>query len=95
LAGLPQVFSTPEIRFDCPDDLKFMVTDMMREAFKGYEVITIDGARINFGEGWALIRASNTQPALVMRFEARNEPSLRRIRATVEEQLSSVMLRLK
>ena len=95
LAGLPQVFSTPEIRFDCPDDLKFRVTDMMREAFSGYEVITIDGARINFGEGWALIRASNTQPALVMRFEARNEPSLRRIRATVEEKLSSVMLRLK
>jgi phosphomannomutase/phosphoglucomutase len=95
LAGLPQVFSTPEIRFDCPDDLKFRVTDMMREAFSGYEVNTIDGARINFGEGWALIRASNTQPALVMRFEARNEASLKRIQTTVEEKLVSVMSGLK
>ena len=95
LAGLPQVFSTPEIRFDCPDDLKFRVTDMMREAFSGYEVNTIDGARINFGEGWALIRASNTQPALVMRFEARNEASLKRIQTTVEEKLASVMSGLK
>ena len=95
LAGLPQAFSTPEIRFDCPDDLKFRVTDMMREAFSGYEVNTIDGARINFGEGWALIRASNTQPALVMRFEARNEASLKRIQTTVEEKLASVMSGLK
>ena len=95
LAGLPQVFSTPEIRFDCPDDLKFRVTDMMREAFSGYEVNTIDGARINFGDGWALVRSSNTQPALVMRFEARDEQSLKRIRAAVEEKLAYVMRRLK
>lgn len=95
LAGLPQVFSTPEIRFDCPDNLKFRVTEMMRDAFSEYDVNTIDGARINFGEGWALIRASNTQPALVMRFEASNEPSLNRIRETVEEKLDSVMSRLK
>ncbi len=95
LAGLPQVFSTPEIRFDCPDDLKFRVTEMMREAFSGYDVNTIDGARINFGEGWALVRASNTQPALVMRFEAQDGPSLKRIRETVEEKLASVMRRLE
>lgn len=95
LAGLPHVFSTPEIRFDCPDDLKFRVTEMMRDAFSEYEVNTIDGARIHFSDGWALIRASNTQPALVMRFEASNEPSLERIRATVEEKLDSVMRRLK
>jgi phosphomannomutase/phosphoglucomutase len=95
LAGLPRVFSTPEIRFDCADDLKFRVTEMMKDAFSGYEVITIDGARINFGDGWALIRASNTQPALVMRFEAWNEASLKKIRATVEEKLDSVLRRLK
>jgi phosphomannomutase/phosphoglucomutase len=95
LAGLPRVFSTPEIRFDCPDDLKFRVTEMMRDAFSKYDVNTIDGARIHFSDGWALIRASNTQPALVMRFEASNEPSLERIRATVEEKLDSVMRRLK
>ncbi len=95
LAGLPQVFSTPEIRFDCPDDQKFRVTEMMRDAFSEYDVNTIDGARINFGAGWALIRASNTQPALVMRFEASDEQSLNRIRNTVEEKLDSVMRRLK
>ena len=91
LADLPQVFSTPEIRSDCPDTLKFRVTEAMRDAFSDYEVNTIDGARINFGYGWALIRASNTQPALVMRFEAWDEASLRRIRAAVEEKLDSVM----
>ncbi len=95
LAGLPRVFSTPEIRFDCPDDLKFRVAEMMRDAFSEYDVNTIDGARIHFSDGWALIRASNTQPALVMRFEASNEPSLERIRATVEEKLDSAMRRLK
>lgn len=95
LADLPQVFSTPEIRFDCPDSLKFRVTETMRDAFSDYEVNTIDGARINFGYGWALVRASNTQPALVMRFEAWDEESLGRIRATVEEKLDSVMSQLK
>lgn len=91
LSGLPQVFSTPEIRFDCPDELKFRVTEMMKDVFSEYEVDTIDGARIHFGDGWALIRASNTQPALVMRFEASDEPSLGKIRAAVEEKLDSVM----
>ncbi len=91
LSGLPQVFSTPEIRFDCPDELKFRVTEMMKDAFSEYEVDTIDGARIHFGDGWALIRASNTQPALVMRFEASDEPSLGKIRAAVEEKLDSAM----
>jgi phosphomannomutase/phosphoglucomutase len=67
----------------------------MRDAFSDYEVNTIDGARINFGYGWALVRASNTQPALVMRFEAWDEESLGRIRATVEEKLDSVMRQFK
>jgi phosphomannomutase/phosphoglucomutase len=95
LSGLPRVFSTPEIRFDCPDELKFRVTDLMRGAFSEYEVNTTDGARINFGDGWALIRASNTQPSLVMRFEAWNELALKKIRGIVEEKLDSVMKRVK
>jgi phosphomannomutase/phosphoglucomutase len=95
LSGLPQVFSTPEIRFDCPDNLKVRVTEVMKDAFSEYEVNTTDGARINFGDGWALIRASNTQPALVMRFEAWNEPSLKKIRAAVEEKLDSVMKQIR
>ena len=94
-ADLPPVVSTPEIRFDCADDLKFEVAGMMRNAFSDYEVNTIDGARINFGDGWALIRASNTQPALVMRFEAWNEAFLKEMRATVEEKLDLVLRQLK
>jgi phosphomannomutase/phosphoglucomutase len=94
-ADLPQVVSTPEIRFDCADDLKFRVAESMRDAFPGYEVNTVDGARINFGGGWALIRASNTQPALVMRFEASDEAFLKKMRATVEDKLDSVLRALK
>jgi phosphomannomutase/phosphoglucomutase len=94
LEGLPEVFSTPEIRFDCPDTLKFEVICRMQEAFAGYDVNTTDGARVNFGDGWALVRASNTQPALVMRFEASGESSLQRIRAFVEEKLDTVMRKL-
>ena len=91
LKGLPEVFSTPEIRVDCDDRLKFEVADRMRDIFSGYEVNDIDGARINFGDGWALVRASNTQPALVLRFEALSEASLKRIRTVVEEKLKSVL----
>lgn len=91
LAGLPTVYSTPEIRFDCDDRLKFRVAERIREAFAGYDVSTIDGARVNFGDGWALVRASNTQPALVLRFEASNEEALGRIRSLVEEKLNGIM----
>jgi len=91
LKGLPAVFSTPEIRVDCDDRLKFGAADKMRDIFSGYEVNDIDGARINFGDGWALVRASNTQPALVLRFEALSEASLKRIRTVVEEKLKSVL----
>ncbi|MCD4847362.1 MAG: phosphomannomutase/phosphoglucomutase [Candidatus Aegiribacteria sp.] len=72
LADLPEVFSTPEIREECSDESKFIVvdtvTDMLEKA--GYSVDTTDGARVSFPDGWGLIRASNTQPVLVMRFEA-------------------------
>jgi phosphomannomutase/phosphoglucomutase len=95
LEGLPRVFSTPEIRFDCSDQLKFDVIGRMKDAFAGYEVNTTDGARVDFGDGWALVRASNTQPALVMRFEAKSEASLKRIRSFVEEKLDLVMRRME
>ena len=95
LEGLPEVFSTPEIRLDCPDTLKFRVIERMQEAFIGYDVNTTDGARVNFGNGWALVRASNTQPALVMRFEAQSEPSLKKIRAVVEGKLEETMKTVK
>ena len=95
LEGLPEVYSTPEIRFDCADDLKFRVIEEIREVFAEYEVNTVDGARINFGDGWALIRASNTQPALVMRFEAWSETYLGKIKTFVEEKLNMVMDKIK
>lgn len=91
LEGVPEVFSTPEIRVDCDDSRKFDVIEKIRHAFRDYEVNTIDGARITFSEGWALVRASNTQPALVLRFEAWSSDSLKRIREIVEDQLASIL----
>ncbi len=91
LNGLPTVFSTPEIRFDCDDKLKFSVIDRIKEVFSGHDLNTVDGARINFDDGWALVRASNTQPALVMRFESRTEEGLAGIKTLVEEKLNSII----
>jgi phosphomannomutase/phosphoglucomutase len=82
LADLPPSHITPEIRVDCPDDRKFEVVRQAAEFFrKHYEVIDIDGVRVNFADGWGLVRASNTQPALVTRFEATSEKRLAEIRA--------------
>ena len=75
LSDLPASFSTPEIRVDCPDEIKFRVVEESKAKFisLGLKVNTIDGARIDFGDGWGLVRASNTQPVLVFRFEASSE----------------------
>jgi phosphomannomutase/phosphoglucomutase len=91
LRGIPPTVSTPEIRFDCPDEIKFDIVDRVKESFKDYPVIDIDGVRVNFPEGWGLIRASNTQPALVMRFEAKDEASLKKIRDFVEGELRKLL----
>ena len=85
LADVPPMFSTPEIRVNCPDEKKFDLVRRLTEEFKKtHEVIDIDGARISFEHGWGLVRASNTQPVIVMRFEADSEDHLREIRALVE-----------
>lgn len=78
LAGLPDLLSTPEIREDCRDEHKFQLVARITQLLKddGYEVNTIDGARITFPDGWGLVRASNTQPVLVMRFEAGTQAGL-------------------
>ena len=77
LDGLPKTVSTPEIRVDCPDESKFQVVERVAEYFKGKRpAIDIDGVRVLFDRGWGLLRASNTQPVLVMRFEAANEALL-------------------
>lgn len=86
---LPQFISTPEIRIACPDEDKFEVVKRLTEAFKQeYEIIDVDGARVLFGDGWGLVRASNTQPILVLRFEAKTEERLAQIRNVFREKLS-------
>jgi len=86
LEGLPRMVSTPEIRVDCPDEIKFQVIARVAEEFRGkYEVIDIDGVRVLFPQGWGLARASNTQPVLVLRFEASNEELLGQYRRQVEQ----------
>jgi phosphomannomutase/phosphoglucomutase len=85
LANVPKTVSTPELRTDCADETKFAVVKRVREHFQTkYEVIDVDGARINFAGGWGLVRASNTQPVLVMRFEATTPELLGQYREEVE-----------
>lgn len=88
LAGLPKLVSTPEIRVDCPDETKFGVVSRVAERFKKtHEVISVDGVRVLFEHGWGLLRASNTQPVLVMRFEAASPEYLTAYQGEVEEAL--------
>ncbi len=89
LLDVPKTEATPEIRVDCPDDRKFEIVRKLTESFrKNYDVIDIDGVRVNFGEGWALIRASNTQPVIVFRFEANNAGRLAEIISIVRKAVS-------
>jgi phosphomannomutase / phosphoglucomutase len=92
LGDLPPAVNTPEIRIDCPDALKFEIAERAKEKFRnaGYDLIDIDGVRVKFAEGWGLIRASNTQPILVMRFEASNAAELAKYRGIVEKVLAEV-----
>lgn len=77
LDDIPKTFSTPEIRVDCPDETKFEIVESIKEYFKDhYEVIDIDGVRVIFPDGWGLLRASNTQPVLVLRFESKSQERL-------------------
>jgi phosphomannomutase/phosphoglucomutase len=85
LADLPPTFHTPEIRVDCPDEIKFPLAAWVRDELKKtYDVIDVDGARVVFPDGWGLVRASNTGPILVLRFEAQTENRLKEIRDLVE-----------
>ncbi len=85
LADVPKFVSTPEIRVDCAEELKFDIVERAIEHFRArYDVIDVDGVRVQFGDGWGLIRASNTQPVLVMRFEALTAQRLAEIREVME-----------
>ncbi len=89
LSDLPETFSTPEIRVDCADERKFEIVAKIAEEFaKTNEVIQIDGARILFENGWGLVRASNTQAILVLRFEADSRENLQKIRSAVEAKVN-------
>ena len=92
LTGLPKTFATPEIRIDCPDEVKFQVTETVKKKLgEQNEVVDIDGVRVEYPDGWGLLRASNTQPALVLRFEAQTESRLAEIRGTVEKTLKETI----
>jgi phosphomannomutase/phosphoglucomutase len=90
LADVPRFVSTPEIRVDCPDDKKFGIVEEAQKHFGAkYKVMNVDGARVLFGDGWGLIRASNTQPVVVMRFEARTKDELEKIQSEMQGWLRS------
>jgi phosphomannomutase/phosphoglucomutase len=88
--GVPVRPNTPEIRVDCPDDKKFHVVEALTEEFRRrYPVVDVDGVRIQHPHGWGLVRASNTQPALVLRAEADTQPHL----AAITREMDAVLAR--
>jgi phosphomannomutase/phosphoglucomutase len=93
LADVPKTVSTPEIKVDCPEHIKFKLVQKAVEYFKdsaqagGYRVIDIDGARVEWADGWGLVRPSNTTPILVMRFEAQTQARLDEIKALFEREI--------
>ncbi len=92
LRDLPKLYSTPEIRVDCPDNVKFQVVKNLTEYYrKKYNIIDIDGVRVLMDDGWGLVRASNTQPVLVLRFEAETPEALKRIQNIVEDDLKRII----
>jgi len=87
---LPRYVSTPEIRISCSDETKFKVVEKLTSNFKeSYTVNDIDGARVEFDDGWGLVRVSNTQPILVLRFEAASDERLKAIQGVFRKQLEA------
>jgi phosphomannomutase/phosphoglucomutase len=91
LSDLPKTWSTPEIRVDCPDEQKFKIVEELKQRLlPKYKLNDVDGVRILFDDGWGLVRASNTQPILVLRFEATTEIRLKEIKTEIESILDQV-----
>ncbi|MBI3976831.1 MAG: phosphomannomutase/phosphoglucomutase [Chloroflexi bacterium] len=89
---IPPYVATPEIRVACPDEVKFKVVEEVREHFRArYPIIDLDGVRVLFPEGWALLRASNTEPVLVLRYEARTEAGMKEIEERLQAKLREVL----
>ena len=96
LADVPKTFSTPELRVDCPEDKKFELVRRAQEFFKArYQAVTVDGVRVVFPDGWGLVRASNTQPILVLRFEAETPALLAEYQRHVEDVVREVRAELE
>jgi phosphomannomutase/phosphoglucomutase len=96
LSDVPKTFLTPEIRVDCSDEIKFKVVEAVKEALrKNYPVIDVDGVRVKLEDGWGLVRASNTQPALVLRFEALTQDRLNEIKDLVEKKVREAVSALE
>ena len=96
LADLPRTYSTPEIRRECPEEVKFKLVERMREYFsQRYQTIDVDGVRVVFDDGWGLVRPSNTQPIIVMRFEATTPEGLKRIQQLIEGKLAEFYSQMK
>ena len=95
LSDLPQTFTTPEIRIYASDKVKFkIVKEVKKDLSKKHKIIDIDGVRAIFPNGWGLVRASNTQGALVLRFEAKTEQGLKSIRKEVEKTIEKAIRRI-
>lgn len=91
LDAMPKMVNTPEIRFDCDEERKFDVAEEVKARLAGrddVDVIAVDGVRVVSTDGWWLLRASNTQPVLVARCEAKDEEGLKRLKASLVEQLA-------
>ena len=92
LADVPETYSTPEIRLECPDTVKFDVVKRLTEHYRQkFEIVDTDGVRILLEDGWGLVRPSNTQPILVLRFEAHSRAALERIQGMVMEDLEKTL----
>jgi len=92
IADLPETYNTPEIRIDCPDENKFKVVEEICNLYKKKaKVIDIDGMRVVYNDGWGLVRASNTQPSLVLRFEATTKNRLDQIKNDIEKSLKKII----
>ncbi len=91
LSDVPRTYASPEIRLDCPDDKKFEIVRRAQDYFASrYDAITVDGVRVTFPDGWGLVRASNTQPLLVLRFEATDEKRLAEIERLVTDKVQEL-----
>ncbi len=92
IEDLPKTYTTPELRVDCPDEIKFKIVQKIVAHFKAkQDIIDIDGLRALYDDGWGLVRASNTQPALVLRFEALSEQRLNEIKDEIESVLNNII----